>query len=280
MSRIQSPSLRTVMKMLLGALALAWVAGASSADAQTLNEIKQRGKIIIGVQAENPPWGYVDTNGQLAGFDIDVAKLVGREIGLPVEFVRVTTPNRIAQLQTGKVDVLIAVVGMYPDRAKAIQFSKPYATLQNVVVAPKSVNIKDYADFSGKRIGVARGTSMDVAFQDKAPKDTTIQRFDDDPAAIQALLSGQVDGIGGNSTYLPNILKVNPNAQVENKFVMFTQWQGFGLRQGDKEFLRWCNATIDKLTKSGELNAINQKWLAQDLPPFPKEIPGVPFADD
>lgn len=280
MFQMKIPSWRIATKVLFATLAVAWVVGSTFAQAQTLDEIKKRGKIIIGVQAENPPWGYVDTNGQLAGFDIDVSKLVGREIGLPVEFVRVTTPNRIAQLQTGKVDLLIAVVGMYPDRAKAIQFSKPYATLQNVVVAAKTTNIKGYADFSGKRIGVARGTSMDVAFQKEAPKDTTIQRFDDDPAAIQALLSGQVEAIGGNNTYMVNILKVDPKAQMENKFVMFTQWNGFGLRQGDKEFLRWCNATIDKLTKSGELNAISKKWLNEDLPPFPKEVPGVPFNDD
>ncbi|MGV6875552.1 transporter substrate-binding domain-containing protein [Pseudochelatococcus sp. B33] len=249
----------------------------TTASAGVLDDIKARGRLIVGIQAENPPWGFVDSSGKSIGYDADVAHLMGEALGVPVEFVRVTTPNRIAQLQTGKVDVLIAVLGMYPDRAEVVQFSRPYSTLRNIVIAPKSMDIKDFPDLAGLNVGVCRGCNQDKVLTENVPASTTLQRFDDDAATAQALLSGQVQVIGGNNTYLANISKVKPDHDFEQKFVLTVQWTGMGMRKGDPEFLAWTNGFIDEITKSGQLNKISQTWLLEDLPEFPAEIEGVPF---
>ena len=170
--------------------------------ADTLKTIKDRGKIIIGVQTDNIPWGYIDGDGVTKGYDIDIATELANRYGVEHEFVKVTAANRIAMLNTGKVDLLIAVVGMFPDRAKAVQFSKPYSTIDIIVLADKTQNISSIEDLKTKRVGVARGTSLDMTISELLNNSSNIQRYEDDPMSIQALYSGQVDAVGASSMYM------------------------------------------------------------------------------
>jgi polar amino acid transport system substrate-binding protein len=91
------------LKSLLGGLLLSAVGLAllaTTASAQTLESIKTKGRVLVGVQADNPNWGFVNIKGEYQGVDPDVARLVGKELGLPIEFIPVTNNNRIAALQT------------------------------------------------------------------------------------------------------------------------------------------------------------------------------------
>ena len=78
---------------------------ASSAFAITPEDIKKKGKLIVGIQGDNPPWGFVDSSGKQQGLDADIAELFGKELGVPVEFVPLEVNNRIPALTTGRVDV-------------------------------------------------------------------------------------------------------------------------------------------------------------------------------
>ena len=88
---------------------------ASSAFAITPEDIKKKGKLIVGIQGDNPPWGFVDSSGKQQGLDADIAELFGKELGVPVEFVPLEVNNRIPALTTGRVDVLFATMAMLPD---------------------------------------------------------------------------------------------------------------------------------------------------------------------
>ena len=93
--------------------ALALMPGAASAI--TPEEIKAKGKLVVGMQAANPPWGYVDAaTGNADGIDADIAKLYGKELGVPVQFVGLEVANRIPALTSGRVDVLFATMAMLP----------------------------------------------------------------------------------------------------------------------------------------------------------------------
>ena len=270
-------SRRALLSIALAAFALPLLGLPGTAYASGVDDIKKRGKLLVGVQTDNAPWGFVDGSSQLAGYDIEVGKLLGARLGVPVEFVPVTNPNRIAQLQTGKVDVLIAVVGMYADRAKAVQFSKPYATLLNTIVARKATNIKDYADLKGLRVATAKASAQDTVITKNAPAGTIIQRFDDDAGSIQAFIAGQVDALGGNSTYIASMTKIRPGNDFEYKMVLQTQYQGIAMRLNDKAMLDYMNAFVDAVKTSGQLNAISRKWLLADLPEFPAKMEGIPY---
>ena len=87
---------------------------ASSATAQTVDEIIKRGKVIIGVNTTTPIFGLMGNDGQPEGYDPDVARLVGKYLGVPVEFVPVTGANRLPYLLTNRVDMVIALFGITP----------------------------------------------------------------------------------------------------------------------------------------------------------------------
>src|SRR5262249_53069153 len=148
--------------------------------------------------------------------DADISALYGQELGVPVEFTPLEVANRIPALTAGRVDILFATMAMLPERARAVQFSKPYAANSIVLVGARSDQIRTNADMRNFVSGVPRPAAQDPEVPRNAPQGTTIRRFDGDAATIQALLSGQVQAIGGNIFYLPRLEQARPGVY-ENK---------------------------------------------------------------
>lgn len=258
---------RHIVAGLTAAAAIATFGGlAATAHAQSVEDIKGKGKLTVGMLVDFPPFGITSADGKPDGYDADVAKLMAKHMGVPVEIVPVTGPNRIPYLLTGKVDVLVASLGITPERAKQVAFSDPYAAIEIGLLAPQKSPVAKAEDLSGKSAGVARASTQDQSLTAVAPKDARIMRFDDDASAVQALLSGQVDALGVSNVVAQQIKAMAPQANYEMKFVLKSQVQGVALRQGQDKLLAWVNGFLDTVKKNGELAAIHQKWLGTGLP--------------
>jgi len=253
------------------ALGLSLMAGvtAKAASAGQLDDIKKAGTIKIGMLVDFPPYGIMNESNQPDGYDADVAKLLAKEMGVKLQLVPVTGPNRIPYLLSGQVDLLVASLGITEERAKKVAFSEPYAGITISVFGQKDVEVKDPKDLSGKTIGVARASTQDVAITKIAPKDAKIQRFDDDATAVQALLSGQVQLIGCSNTVIAQIQKVKPD-EYNEKIQLSKQVQGIAVRPDSDKLLAWVNDFLGKVKDNGELSKIHEKWLGQPLPDFIK----------
>lgn len=250
----------------------------SHAYAITPDEIKKRGKIVIGIQGDNPPWGFVNSSGKQEGLDADIGELYARELGVTAEFAPLEVANRIPALTSGRVDVLFATMAMFPDRAKAVQFSKPYVANIILLIAPKSIEIKTNADMAKlSSIGVARAAAQDTQVTKNAPPGTNILRFDGDAASIQALVSGQVQGLGGNMFYIDRLNEARPGFW-ENKIEFQRIYNGACTRLHEVEINASINSFIETIKANGELSKIHLKWMKLPLPSnFPDTIEGVPF---
>ncbi|RWY89003.1 transporter substrate-binding domain-containing protein [Rhizobium leguminosarum] len=271
-------SMLTRRNAMLGAAALvAAVTLAQPAAAITPDEIKARGKIIVGIQGDNPPWGFVTSGGKQDGLDADIATLFAKELGVSVEFVPLEVNNRIPALTAGRVDVLFATMAMLPDRAKAVQFSKPYVANAIVLIGPKTAEIKTNADMAKFTVGVAKGAAQDTQVTKNAPPSTTIRRYDGDAASVQALVSGQVETLGGNIFYMDRVEKARPG-EFENKLEFQKLYNGACTRLGEKEINAALNTFIDKIKANGELKAVYDKWMKVPVPEFPETLEGIPFA--
>ncbi len=253
----------TALALGLAATLSAW---APSASAQTVADIKKKGEITIGMLVDFPPYGTMNASNQPDGYDADVARLLAKDLGVKLNLVPVTGPNRIPFLLTNKVDVLVASLAITPERAKQVQFSKPYAAASIVLYGDKKASMKTAADLKGKRVGVARASTQDVALTAAAPEGTEIRRFDDDASAMQALMSGQVDAIGCSTTVAAQIDKRAPANAFENKFLLRQQVMGIVMRPGQAELLKSIDSFVDQNTANGELNKLYRKWLETDLP--------------
>ncbi|HEX7387310.1 MAG TPA: transporter substrate-binding domain-containing protein [Castellaniella sp.] len=261
---------RQTLRGLVGAAVLAATATlalglTSTAQAETIDQVKQKGELTIGMLVDFPPYGILNTENKPDGYDADVARVLAKDLGVKLKIVPVTGPNRIPYLLTGKVDMLVASLAITPERAKQVQFSHPYSAAQIVVFGGKNLKIKGPEGLSGLRIGVARASTQDIAVTKIAPKDAKIQRFDDDASAMQALLSGQVDAIGCSTTVAAGIAKRAPD-RFNQKFVLLQQEMAVALRPGEPKTLATVNELIDRNIKNGEFSKLYEKWLGTPLP--------------
>src|SRR5450755_1859421 len=113
-----------------------------SVHADTLDDIKKAGKIRIAIDLAIPPFGMTDDKMQPTGSDVDLARLLAKDLGVELEIVTTTGPTRIPMLQTNKADLVVSTLSITPDRAKVIVFSIPYADHPSVVASLSTVPLK------------------------------------------------------------------------------------------------------------------------------------------
>jgi polar amino acid transport system substrate-binding protein len=248
------------------ALALAFALPSLSANAQLLDAIQKRGKLIVAVDLGFPPWGSTNDKREPDGADVETAKLLAKDLGVELEVVAVTAPNRVPVLLTNKADVTMSSFSITAERAKSIAFSNPYGVTSGVLVATKNVAMKSLADLAGKKIGIPRGTTQDGQLTAEAPKDAQLVRFDNDATSIAALLAGQVDAIATGGALGNKLAREYPDRQYENKFTISETYYAIGMRRGDPDFRLWLNTWIMLNLKNGKLGAIYEKWIGSPLP--------------
>lgn len=260
------------MKKLAFALALglaAITAAAIPAAAQTLDDIVSKGKIVIGVNLDGAPWGYTGDDGKPVGADYEAAQLLAADLGVELEVVPVTAPNRIPYLLTSKADVIFSTFSITAERAKTITFSQPYGAIQVSVFGPASVALGAPADLAGKRIAVTRGSTAEQALRRVAPADAEIVTFDDDATTTTAFASGQVELVAIADVSGMLIAKQNADRGFEKKFTIDRTFYAVGLRRGDTDFARYMDLWVFANLHNGKLGAIYQKYFGEPLAALP-----------
>lgn len=132
----------------------------ASADA-TLDRIKGRGKLTVGVILSGAPFGFIDPKSQeQKGYNVDLAKALASDLGVELETVTVTPPNRVQFLQQGKVDILIANMQYTEERAQILDYvPTPYDRAGGAAVVRKDSGLKDWADLKGKPVCISQGSN-------------------------------------------------------------------------------------------------------------------------
>ncbi len=255
---------RQFLKTLVAASLLAGGIGLAQAD--VLADAVKRGTLRVAVPQDFPPFGTVGPDLKPRGYDIDVANLIGRELGLKVELIPVSSTNRIPYLTTGKADLVISSLGKNPDREKVIDFSIAYAPFFNGIFGPADVAIKTAADTAGKTVGVTRGSVEDLEYSKIAPASATIKRFEDNNSTISAYLSGQVQLIATGNVVAAAVNERTKIRRLDTKFLIKNSPCYVGVNKGEAAMLAKVNEIIGKLKANGELNQVSQRWLQAPLP--------------
>ena len=244
----------------------AWLA---TAQAQTVDEIKKKGELTVGLLVDFPPYGTINAQNEPDGYDADVARLLAKDWGVKLNLVPVTGPNRIPFLLTNKVDLLVASLAITPERAKQVQFSKPYAAATIVLLAPRRPTIKG----AGRPEGPARrrrprqhaGHRAHRGRAARAPRSaasTTTRR------RMQALMSGQVDA----HRLLDHGRRADRQARAgrtptNRSSCCKQQEMGVAMRPGQTELLKAVERLRRRRTRpTASSNKLYQKWLETDLP--------------
>ena len=254
------------LRLALAALAAFSLALPVAARADALADVKKAGVLKVAVPQDFPPFGTVGSDLKPQGYDIDMAELLAKELGVKVELVPVTSANRIPYLTTKKVDLVISSLGKSPDREKVIDFAAAYAPFFNGVFGPADQKVTKIEDLAGKTLGVTRGAVEDLEISKIAPASATLKRYEDNNGTISAFLSGQVQLVATGNVVAAAILAKNPPKRPEVKFLIKDSPCYVGLNKGEPALLAAVNAAVAKAKKDGRLDAIAKKWLGAALP--------------
>lgn len=254
--------------MLAGLLAALLTWSTTTAQADTLADIRARGKLLVAIDLGAPPYGTVDASMEPTGSDVEAARLLAADLGVKLEIVPATGANRIPFLQTNKVDLVMASFSITEERKKVVDFSIPYGVITVMCAAPAGVPITASADLKGRTVAVTRGTGadMDATKLSKAGPAFTIVRFDDDATLVTALASGQQTIMISAPAQMGEINRKAPGAKIEQKFVVRTNGYAAGIRKGDDTLRAYVNGWIEKGMADGTLRTAYKRFHGVDLP--------------
>lgn len=254
----------------IGLAAILSAIAAVEASGQTaLDGIVRSKTIRIAVPTDFPPYGFVGSDMQPQGLDIDMARLIAGKLGATVELIPVTTSNRIPYLQTKKADLVISTLGKNPDREKVIDFTAAYSPFFIGVFAPKAMELKAPEALAGKSIAVTRGSVDDSELTKVAPSTAEIRRFEDNNATISAFVAGQTQAVATSAQVAAAMITKNPQLGAEYKFLLKDSPNFIGVGKGEDALRAKLNDIILAAKADGTLEALSRKWLGRstgDLP--------------
>lgn len=255
--------LGTFIRGALAAFALAGLMAApASAQQDTVAAIKNRGKLLAGVKFDTPPFGFLDKDNKPVGFDLDIVSKVAEKIGVPVEFVSVTSPTRIPMLVSRNVDLSAASMTHTRERDRTIDFSITYYTGGQSLLVPAASTVTSVGDLAGKTVAVQQGTTLEKTIQAMAPK-AKITAFKDYNSAWLALVQGRADALTGSLNILQGFAKENKGYKIVGDLFSVEPF-GIGVRQGDSALRDVINETLQDLWKSGEYQKLYVKWFGEE----------------
>ena len=228
--------------------------------------IKSQGKVRVGVRCDQPPYGFQDEKGQFAGVEVDMAKQIATyAFGSPdkAELTCVTAANRIPQLTSKRVDLLIATLGVSPERARVVAFSKPYRWGASDVLVATDSPYKKLGDLSGKTIIALTGSVQAKWFEEKM-KDATLLRLNTAADSLQALKQGRGEAYAHDAATLVIIASKDPTLRLLGDHYQLSD-AAMAVRPGEDAWLAYVDAAIARMRSEGLFLRWVEKWVPADV---------------
>ncbi|MDC5705970.1 transporter substrate-binding domain-containing protein [Vibrio europaeus] len=236
-----------------------------ASETPNLDKINDRGTLRVGMSTF-VPWAMRDKQGELIGFEIDVAKRLAKDSGWQVEFVPTAWDGIIPALLAKKFDVIIGGMSITPERSKSVLFSAPYSHSGVQVAASKELaeGFSEFSDFNSRRVKIAarRGAFTVQVARETFPKAKILQ-FDDDAQAFQEVLNGNAHAVIASSPKPEHEAVKNS----DKLFIPFTERlskgnEAFAVRLGEADKEAFFNQWIQARTQDGWLEQRYEYWFS------------------
>jgi polar amino acid transport system substrate-binding protein len=253
------------------------------ARADTLDEVKKRGTLIVGTEAEYVPYEFIK-DGQIIGYDPDLVDIFVKKLGVKAQLVDTAWAGIIPSLYAGKFDCIISGMVITKERVDKVLFSMPYAEGTNVImILAGNDEIKTPDDLSGKKVGVTVGSAASVAiqkFQDKLtasgkPGYAEVKQYEHYPEAYQDMLNKRIDAVVNSKSTLLVVMKDAPG-----KFKLvpgiqdITAYMGMAFRKEDAALRDFANTQLAQLKSDGSLAQLQTKWFGTTME-TPNALPEI-----
>jgi polar amino acid transport system substrate-binding protein len=232
-----------------------------------LDKVKQKGQIVVGTSADYPPYESIDEKTKkIIGLDVDIVEAVAKELGVKVTWQDMPFESLVAALETGKVDMIAAGMGLKAERIPKMDYSISYEQGDNVVVVKGDSSVKTFGDLAdvgnlNLKIGVQTGTIQEGRVNDlvkggKIKKENVVsyQRVD---LMIADIVSGRIDAAMIDKPVADSF------ATHYSIKIVYTEWappKCLWVPKGEKELLDAVNTAMLKLHKDGVIQQLINKW--------------------
>lgn len=231
-----------------------------------LEAVKKKGELVIGLDDTFAPMGFKDKDGNIVGFDIDLAKEVAKRMGVKAVFKPCEWSGIVFELKSKNIDVVWNGMTITEDRMKQIAFSDSYMANGQIIITTAGSNLEKKADLKGKTVGLQLGSSSYTAVAEdsisKGFKD--IKKYDTNVEALLDLEAGRIDAV-----VIDEIVGRYYIAQkgIESFKVLkgdFGQEEyGVGIRKEDKDLKKEIDKILDEMRNDGSFDTIYQKWFGK-----------------
>lgn len=249
-----------------------------SAKKSKLQQVLDRGYLIVGTGSANVPWHFRDEKGELVGFDIDMGRILAQALfrdPSKVEFVEQSADSRIPNLLTDKVDITIQFMTITPERLQQVAFSVPYYTEGIGLILPKNGKYKNYDEMVAAK---KRGETITIAILQNVNNAAIVQQmiegakdeqYESQGLVYQAVNSGRADAGAVDLSSILWLASKEPDKYLDSGFAFYPQNYGAAMRPDDQIWINFVNGVFQDAMTGATFNRYNEayeKWFGVKLP--------------
>lgn len=233
-------------------------------------ENTEGGTLVMGTNAQFPPYEFRDENNEVAGIDADIAAAIADKLGMELEITDMAFDSLIPALQSGTIDIILAGMTADPERAESVDFTDSYATGVQVIIVPEDSDIAPTeqedgtmaVDLTGKLIGVQAGTTGDMYCTDDYGQES-VRQYDNGALAVSALANGQIDCVVIDNEPAKNYVAANTGLKIlDTEYI--TENYAAAIAKDNTELYEQVNAAIQELKADGTIDEIIGKYITTD----------------
>ncbi|MGH4138897.1 amino acid ABC transporter substrate-binding protein [Clostridium sp.] len=255
-----------IVTMIAGVILTA--CGSTSKSDNSLKDIQEKKELVIGLDDNFPPMGFRDKAGEIVGFDIDMAKEVGKRMGIKITFKPVEWDGVILSLNNKDIDAIWNGLTITDKRKEQIAFSSAYLQNKQIIIVKTKSNISSKIDLKGKTVGLQMGSSSESALSsDSALSDSLkeVKKYSNNTEALLDLNADRIDAVIVDEVvgrYYTNLKPGDYKVLDENLGV---EDYGIGMRKTDAKLTAEIDKFLEEMKSDGTSDAISQKWFGKDI---------------
>ena len=269
---MKNAKLRKALLIFLTAILALTAAGCGSAQTGdnrsdgSLQKILDAGQLVLGLDTEFPPMGFIDETGEIVGFDIDVAQEVCDRLGIALVKKGIDWDTKEEDLDKGNIDCIWNGMSVTPARAEAMNLSEPYMKNEVIVVVLGSSDIEGLRDLAGRKVGVQSGsTAQEVLETSDRVKDISVVTYDDNMELLNKLELGETD-----AALVDSVVAYHFILSSDKKYYILPDSLGeeeyaIGFRKGDQALRDRVQEILSEMKGDGTLGDISKKWFGSDI---------------
>ena len=233
---------------------------------QSLQNILDKGELVLGLDASFPPMGFTDENNEIIGFDIDVAQEVCNRMGVELVKQPINWDTKEEDLKVGKIDCIWNGMSINPARAEAMNLSEPYMKNEMIFVVPADSEVKSMDDLEGKTVGVQTGSTAQEILEAWDKFDTiTESPLEENVTALSQMELGFSDAVFLDSVVANYFITSNNKDYVVLDGNLEAEEYAVGFRKEDQALRDEVQKTLSEMKADGSLGEISTNWFGSDV---------------